>query len=243
LRGYKKGVRDDLKDGIRPSTNKPSRSAMQGQAAVHLVAAHVLMLGHIPLFPDIDYGYDIKLDNGLRLQVKSSRLQKMGRSFPAGGYRFNFRKNSMAYGKRVVGVVRDYTAVADFFVLWGVDENRFWIVPCSKKHTSLFIPAKNDGIERTPWLDFHKIKELHDSGMNNSEIGRLFNVSHNTIRLTLKNGESRNNEHGSTRHTVSLEGRWDLLDLDKASQNLVESVTPATTEVTKLLDAAGDLTE
>jgi hypothetical protein len=226
MRGYKKGTRPDLIEGVRPHTNKPSLAALQGQAAVYRVAAEVCMRGHIPLFPAVDFGYDLALDNGIKIQVKSGRLQKMKHSFPGGCYRFSFRKNCMAYGKRTVGVVRDYSKVADFFVLWGVDEERFWIVPCSEKHTYLYIPAKNDGIQRTPWLDYAKIKQLHAAGMNNCEIGRMFNVSHNTIRLTLKNGESRNNDEGSTRFALTCEGRWDLLDINAAVEKTVSEQVP-----------------
>ena len=107
------------------------RTQLQGQAGVWAVASQLAIRGHVPIFPGVDYGWDLMIENGLRLQVKTSRLgsqRKRGTSiYP--GYSFNLRKTELGYQKRVRSVKRDWRDVADFFVLWGVDENRFWIVP------------------------------------------------------------------------------------------------------------------
>ncbi|SRR6266481_1497961 len=123
---------------------------LQGQAGVWAVAAQLAIRGHIPIFPGVDYGWDLMIENGLRLQIKTARLNgqtKRGVLYP--GYSFNLRKTSISSIKRMSSIARDWTKVADFFVLWGIDENRFWIVPTTSRNTSAirftqYEPMPND---------------------------------------------------------------------------------------------------
>ena len=114
---------------------------LRGQAAVWRVASELAMRGHIPLFPGLDVGYDLQIDNGLRLQVKSGTLVYR---HPAGfkanvGYSFNLRRGAWDNATKQYNgrKRRTYAEVADFFVLWGVEENRFFIVPTSNKKSSI----------------------------------------------------------------------------------------------------------
>lgn len=221
----------NAKDGMKPM--------IQGRAAEHRVAAEVLLRGHIPAFPEVDFGFDMVLDNTLRIQVKSARLQKHPQ-YPLGVYRFSFRRDMVGksvgpegkkqYRKYLRSEPRDYKKVADFFVLWGIDEDRFWIIPCSNKPRDLFIFTK-DAVKQTPWLDYVKIKTMRDSGMNNCQIGREFNVSHTTIRLAFTRGISKFNDKTGLRFAMTCENRWDLLDVNKAveatlSGTIIEKAAP-----------------
>lgn len=92
------------------------------------------------MFPPVDVGADLIIDSGLRLQVKTAKLTYpvAGRppynNYLGGAYGFCVRRgayeNKHWNGKAKIG----YADVADFFVLWGIDENRFWIVPTSIKN-------------------------------------------------------------------------------------------------------------
>lgn len=208
------------------------RHLMLGQAGVHRVASELILRGHVPLFPDTDYGFDMELDNHLRIQIKTARLQKH-RQFPSGVYRFSFRRDivggsrgpsgRLRYRRYLGSEPRNYAAVADFFILWGVNEDRFWIVPCSEKPRDLFIIGKDD-VKHTPWLDFEQIKQMRDAGMNNCQIAREFNVSHTTIRLAFVRGDSKSNAKNGVRFAMTCESRWDLLDVNAAvEKTLVEA--------------------
>lgn len=121
---------------------------LQGQAGVWAVAAQLAIRGHIPSFPGVDYGFDLMIENGIRIQVKSSRLvgKKRGKYGVYPAYCFNIRKTSVNYEKRARSVSRDWTKVTDFFVLWGIDDNRFWIVPTAGVGNSAICLTQRDPI-------------------------------------------------------------------------------------------------
>ena len=104
---------------------------LQGAAAVWQVASQLALRGHNVLFPGLDEGYDIQLSNGLRVQVKCSTLRIHSKGFQYPGYLFGLRRGAWDRGAKKYrrSTLRPYSEVADFFVLWGIDENRFFVVP------------------------------------------------------------------------------------------------------------------
>ncbi len=115
---------------------------LKGQAGVYAVASRLCLLGHVPFFPGVDQGVDLVIENGLRLQVKVASLtypqcgKGPNKNYLGGAYGFNLRRGVWEKeGNRMSRKdSRRYDDVADFFVLWGMDENRFWIVPTSLKN-------------------------------------------------------------------------------------------------------------
>ncbi len=176
---------------------------------MYAVASHLCLRGYIPLEPSVDFGVDLMLDNGLRLQVKVAHLTYPDRmpkqkgnfgirggsilgGYRGGAYGFNLRRgvwdrSSNRWKRNESGT---YHGVADFFVLWGIDENRFWIVPTSVKN-------------RVIWFG----RADHPNGSNNA-----------TYTSALKQQRS-----------LQYENRWDLLDLN--------SVKPLVEEAVGVLDA------
>jgi hypothetical protein len=117
---------------------------LQGQAAVWQVASQLALRGHNILFPGLDEGYDLQLDNGLRLQVKSSTLLFNHAGYPYGAYCFGLRRGAWDRKDRKYkrSTIRKYSEVADFFVLWGIEENRFFILPTSDKRQSIWFQRR-----------------------------------------------------------------------------------------------------
>lgn len=224
----------------RSMAGKAHASQLQGQAGVWSVAAQVAMRGHVPCFPGVDYGFDIVLDNGLRLQVKSSRL-KYHPAYPDGAYAFSFRQSYMALSKNRIRdrSNRDYSKVSDFFVLWGVDENRFWVIPCSHGKRSIWFGR---AVHSTPWLDVDKMREMRDAGMTQEQIAQALGTNQAVVSRNLRKTAHLYDEF-SQRRLKMFENRWDLLDLNGATAKLVDSVQPHkhTTPIGKLLDEAKDL--
>lgn len=110
------------------------------------VASQLALRGLNPHFPGVDFGYDLMVENGVRIQVKASSLRHNARVYPDGAYWFKFWQSKILSGNNNVRVrgARDYSKVSDFLVLWGVTENRFWIVPSSllASTQSAVIPAR-----------------------------------------------------------------------------------------------------
>lgn len=189
---------------------------LQGQAAVWAVASELAIRGHVPYFPGVDFGHDLVLDNGLRLQIKSSRL-RYHPGYPDGAYCFSFRQSYAALGKNKTKdrSLRDYTKVADFFVLWGVDEKRFWIIPCEfGKRSVWFGRARSE----TPWLDVNKMREMRDSGMTQDQIAEALGTNQAVVSRNLRN-EAHLYDKFSQRRLKLFEDRWDLLNIDRTVES------------------------
>jgi hypothetical protein len=123
-----------------------------GQAGVYAAASQLMLAGHNVLFPSVDNGYDLLIENGLRIQVKAASLIfQSSPMYKEGVYAFDLRRSCYdpnTANHQSTQKYRTYTDVADFFVLWGIDEGRFWIIPTSIKNKKIFFPRRNS-IART----------------------------------------------------------------------------------------------
>lgn len=164
-----------------------TRVILQGQAGVWQVASQLALREHTPLFPGADLGYDLQMENGLRLQVKTANLRIVnGVNYPCGAYCFALRRGAwLTNEKRYTrSSLRGYSDVADFFVLWGIDENRFFIVPTSFTGKAIWFGRRG------------------------------FTSKSNNRSLLNKR---------TARRVAEYEDRWDLLDVDASTEQLVES--------------------
>lgn len=101
----------------------------QGQAGVYQVASQLLLRGVNVFFPAVDLGADLITDSGVRVQVKiTHHSARMSSAYPAGAYWFHFMKTGIRRGKRTVAV-RNLAADCDVVVLWGIEDDKFWVVP------------------------------------------------------------------------------------------------------------------
>jgi len=106
-----------------------------GQAGVYQVASQLLLRGVNVYFPAVDSGVDLVTDSGIRIQVKMTHLARRARRdqqiYAGGAYWFHFMQRKVVKGGKGLMTVRgrDFASECDLVVLWGVDHNRFWIVP------------------------------------------------------------------------------------------------------------------
>lgn len=91
-----------------------------GAVGVARVASALLRLGYSVLTPLEDYaGYDLvaeKRKRFIRIQVKTSERKDPARN------RYGFMTSKGLGGKKF------YTGGVDVFILWGMDDDMFWIV-------------------------------------------------------------------------------------------------------------------
>jgi hypothetical protein len=107
-----------------------------GQAGLHRVLAELLRRGVNAYIPAIDVGVDLLTGTGLRVQVKSGRLRTRNATAPAMRGPAYFFAPSVKYRgspeRRQRGwTFRRFAEEVDFVVFWGIDEDRFWIIPAS----------------------------------------------------------------------------------------------------------------
>ena len=129
-------------------TDRGREHLLKCKAAEWAVASQLAMRGRVPMFPAVDLGYDLLLDNGLRLQVKCSSLRRNNQGMKEIshnlGYLFDLRRGAWFSTEkrfRKTGL-RPYSEVADYFVLWGIEENRFFIVPTTPNRAAIWFNSK-----------------------------------------------------------------------------------------------------
>lgn len=180
------------------------RGILLGQSGVYAVASRLCLLGHNVYFPAADDGVDLVLDNGVRLQVKVAHLtypicghrpeagarggSGLG-NYLGGCYIFGLRRGSWCQedGEYSKKYNRRYDEIADFFVLWGIDENRFWIVPTTVKNRNIYFGRKD-----------------HPNGSANRSYTEAL----------------------KQRRIAEMEERWDLLDVNKALEQVASGGAP-----------------
>ncbi len=199
---------------------------MQGQAGVYATAAQLLLRGYVPCFPSVDYGFDLALENGLKIQVKSARLRMSHPSYPEGHYRLEVREGFKLNAKR--GVMnhlvrrepRNWKGVADFFVFWCIDENRFFIVPREDFHFKVCFVMPKHIVGRAVPLD--QIMRLRGAGLTYKQIAEQLGVHKETIYRRVKHPE-KYGTGDAVAHLLKFEDRWDLFDVNAATEELIES--------------------
>lgn len=192
-----------------------------GQAGVHRTMAELILRGHDPCVPTIDFGYDLVLGmSGTRIQVKTASLTQK-KMFPEPSYVFRTGK-SIARGplqRKEIG--RKWSEVCDFMILHGVTENRFWIVPSKliDNTKSVYIHGKDCKGAHKDLTDEHDAPEirrmLQSGNYSVHEIAALYGVGVGIVYRAGR-GEKICPAVGRNRHRArnirKLENRWDLIE-------------------------------
>jgi hypothetical protein len=127
-----------------------------GEQGVSLVIAELLARDFKPYRPVMDdHGIDLMLSTGVSIQVKTANLsqawardRKLGKTVPTGKMMYQFSLQRTIFGTKQklqsVGITyeyRDISQEADYLILVGLNERRFWIVPTKEiagcKHVAL----------------------------------------------------------------------------------------------------------
>lgn len=193
-----------------------------GKAGEHRVIAELMLRGHCPSIPEVDNGVDMILENGLNLQVKTSHLGHTSKPHPSyklGYYRFNLLETG--YKAKYQNVVRDWTVHCDYLVLWGIDEDRFWVLPATKDRGMVIVPAKKE--DRAAVIDIVAAKDMHARGMTIFAISKELGVSWPTVKEHLTGSRKGTRADTMTRKILQYENRWDLLDVNKTVETLIQS--------------------
>jgi hypothetical protein len=92
-----------------------------GQAGEYRVMSELLLRGFNPGISAVDNGWDILLENGNKIQVKTARKND--------GYKFTFKSGKQKIRDGKVSRPKLDLARIDFLVCWAVDDNFFLIIP------------------------------------------------------------------------------------------------------------------
>ncbi len=177
-----------------------------GQAGVYRVASKLLMMGIRVWFPSVDVGADLMTEDGVRIQVKSTRWVTRRTCYENGAYWFHFNKTKVV-NRHVETSGRAMSAESDVVVLWGIDHDRFWIVPSPELDGCRLIVL---GFEATPSNHHNdEIVSLHKAGMDNADIASQLGVSVTTVQRKIKGENCDLIPRG--RRVSAYENQWDIV--------------------------------
>lgn len=109
-----------------------TNSFLVGQAGVYRVASELLLRGVNVSFPAVDNaGVDLFTEHGLKVQVKAPRLRVCTGISTVPAYYLRLGCAQKGGKHQPVRRKRKYSEEVDYLVIWGVDEDRFWIVPAA----------------------------------------------------------------------------------------------------------------
>lgn len=186
-----------------------------GEAGVLRVMSELILRGHSPFKPAVDdHGVDLMLSSGLRIQVKTATLRtrksetkhlKDGDVISeVTGYHLSLGWTQSGRIHAPIRRKRAYSEECDYFIIWGVDENRFWIVPSylMDNRTCLVLGP-------TPIATRNQVMKLVDQGLGLDAIASKLGISPVTV-WNRKHAESKTG--GFTRAVRMCEGRWEFLE-------------------------------
>jgi|SRR5262245_23835529 len=188
-----------------------SATQLQGQAGVWRVASELALRGFHPHFPGVDFGYDILLDHGIRVQVKCAHLRVTGSVYSGqGAYWFKFWKQPILSATNVIRHrrTRVFSETSDFVVLWGIEQNRFWIVPSPFVDNKQLVVVGPDVWYRG--IDLAEVDRLVSEGLPYEEIARRVGVSYATISRRCS-GQFREPKLTVSSQVRACENKWDLI--------------------------------
>lgn len=195
----------------------------QGQAGVYSVAAQLLLRGHNPFFPAVDIGADLILDSGVKIQVKSTHLT-FKTVYKQGAYAFKLATravvNKGAVQKRIA---RIFSQECDFVVLWGIEQNRFWVVPAATFDGHHGVVVGPDSSWKD--ADVEALKRAREEGKTYRQIAQDHNLNVATVHTTVSGARTMSDRTSLTREVRLYEGRWDLIDSCVATMTEVEVVS------------------
>lgn len=187
------------------------RNLLIGQAGVWRVASEIATRGVVPMFPGIDVGADLHTTTGCRIQVKTTKMRKHERVYPEGAYWFKFSQAPIVTGGNNIRRrgQRDYSKCSDVMVLWGRDEDRFWILPSALVATTQCLILGPKGFYKRS--EFTEAAALKEQGLKQREIGELLGISQAAVSYQLRGGREKMPRRTVAAQAREYEGRWDLI--------------------------------
>lgn len=194
-------------------TRKAPANLLQGQAGVYQVASQLLLRGFNPMFPAVDHGADLVLEGGCRVQVKSAIIRTVRGHYYSGCYWFKLSQTKLVNRVQKLLPVADWTTFCDVVIFWGINENRFWIVPSQLLNGKqcLVLGNKTPNVGSHKELDIEKIHKLHKQGLTQVEIAASLGVGDRTIARRLR-GEYVVAERSFYKVVRQYEDKWEVLD-------------------------------
>jgi hypothetical protein len=205
-------------------------AALTGKAGEHTVASQLLLRGVIPHWPAVDVGCDLITDFNCRVQVRCAHLYHKKSYGPL--YFFPMPKtrrlpNSDKTTKLVTR--KTFVQVCDFLVFWGIEQNRFWIVPASLCDQVTGVELGLDIKQRPKFVGSIKdMREMVALGYSRGQVAKHFGIQRTSLQQFLDSGKDTSIDSVASQMR-NYESRWDLI-LNFGQPAALEPQAPALAE-------------
>jgi hypothetical protein len=168
------------------NNQKSNRNSLTGKAGEHATAAQLMLRNVNVLWPSVDCGVDLYASTGCRIQVKTARVcstEKMVRFNGEGAYVFPLPKSkrrAITNSTSVVVPRPKFSETCDVVVFWGVEQNRFWIVPanlCDMVQAFVLGPSN----ERRFHGSIESLREMAKLGYTHQQIADKYNMERTQV--------------------------------------------------------------
>jgi hypothetical protein len=214
----------NAKSGDREVKGRLTR--YMGKAAEYAVASQLSLRQITVFWPSVDDGCDLMTANGCRIQVKSSYIDGQNRKgehfywFPFPQVKYIAVSNQRC---RVASVPK-LSLYCDVVVCWGIEENRFWVIPSSICDGRGALVLGYDNTHRFSG-SIEAMREMRKLGYTNVEIGKKYNVAPSNVSKYI-NDVSRMEVNPSVMSLArACENAWEnIIDFGTTKEIAVEEV-------------------
>jgi hypothetical protein len=225
----------------------PHQFVLTGKAGEYAVAAQLLLRSVVPAFLAVDTGVDLlATPSGCRIQVKAVHLcttAAIVRKNTEGVYRFSFPQHYFrtTANRGPVNAIRhkrrQFEEYCDVVVLWGIDQNRFWVVP-AKLLTGLQGIDLGPNNERSFSKDVPEMREMVKLGYEQSEIAAHFGISQASVSIRLKRAGCKIYLSSRTLAIRQCEGIWDpIVDFGRSESIILPEPAPSSVETSEVKES------
>jgi hypothetical protein len=186
-------------------------AALTGKAGEHMVASQLLIHGVVPSWPAVDTGCDLFTDSGCRLQVRCAHLYANKSYGPV--YFFPLpKKRRMPNSDRTTKLVdrKSFAHVCDYVVFWGIEQNRFWIVPSALCDEVTGVELGLEPKYKRFTGSLKDMREMHSLGYSAYKIAKYYGIQQTSVRQFLATDRDTVDETTVSRMRL-CENRWDYI--------------------------------
>jgi hypothetical protein len=195
-------------------------AAFTGRAGEHAVATQLLLREIAPLWPSVDLGFDLMTKSGCRIQVKCAHFYNH-----PDGPRYHFplpkmRRVPKSDTETQLIPKKSFAQTCDFVVFWGIEQNRFWIVPAVLADSCTGVDLGFESKQRRFVGSIADMREMRKLGFSNYKIAKHYGIEQCSVKQFLDSDKDTIDETVVSQMRA-CEGRW---------EQIIDFIRPVVTE-------------
>ena len=190
---------------------------LTGKAGEHVVTGQLMLRGVNVYWPSVDRGCDLLTESGCRIQVKTSHMCSTPKALAIhgeGSYFFPLprtRRIAVSDNKARTIAKPLFVENCDVVVFWGVETNRFWVVPaelCDRVQAFVLGPSN----ERRFSGSIEDLREMSRLGYSHQKIADHYNMDRAQVTTYIND-------------TDRMEVKASTVSLARACENAWQNIT------------------